>query len=128
MAAQATCSHRDPRRHRDVPGRARPAPSPLGGARAQREAMDRDAARRAFCGHGRAAVAGGRYPCVFQGAELKTIFTNANLVLREFAELQRSFEVLVEGNRIASVSSTALTRDDATIINVGERTLMPGLI
>jgi imidazolonepropionase-like amidohydrolase len=58
----------------------------------------------------------------------KTLFINANLVLDGFTELQRSYEVLAEGNRILAVSQTALDRRDATIIDVGGRTLMPGLI
>ncbi len=37
----------------------------------------------------------------------KTLFTNANLVLDGFAELQKSFEVMVQGNRILAVSSNA---------------------
>jgi imidazolonepropionase-like amidohydrolase len=58
----------------------------------------------------------------------KTLFTNANLILDGFGELQRSFEVLVGGNRILSVSQTALDRRDANVIDVAGRTLMPGLI
>jgi imidazolonepropionase-like amidohydrolase len=60
--------------------------------------------------------------------EARTLFTNANLVLDGFGELQRSFEVLVDGNRILSVSQTPLDRRDANVIDVGGRTLMPGLI
>jgi imidazolonepropionase-like amidohydrolase len=56
------------------------------------------------------------------------LFTNANLVLEGFAELQPSFDVLVKDNRIHSVSSTPINRRDATVIDVGGRTLMPGLI
>ena len=37
-------------------------------------------------------------------ASAKTLLTNANLVLDGFPDLQKSFEVLIEGNRIASVS------------------------
>ena len=43
----------------------------------------------------------------------KTLFTNANLVLDGCAELQKSFEVMVEGNRIRAVSQTPLEREDA---------------
>jgi imidazolonepropionase-like amidohydrolase len=56
------------------------------------------------------------------------IFTNANLVLDCFDELQRSFHVLVRDRRIDSVSSTPIDAVDATVIDVGGRTLMPGLI
>lgn len=58
----------------------------------------------------------------------KNLFINANLVLDGFAELQKSFEVMVQGNRILAVSPTPLNREDANVIDVGGRTLMPGLI
>lgn len=57
-----------------------------------------------------------------------TLFINANLVLDGFPELQKSFEVMVQGNRIVAVSQTPLDRRDAKVIDVGGRTLMPGLI
>src|SRR6516165_8989207 len=56
------------------------------------------------------------------------LFTNANLVLEGFAELQPSFDVLVKDNHIHSVSSTPINCRHATVIDVGGRTLMPGLI
>lgn len=56
------------------------------------------------------------------------LFTNANLVLDGFAELQRSFHVLVKDHQIISVSSTPISGEGATVIDVGGRTLMPGLI
>jgi imidazolonepropionase-like amidohydrolase len=59
---------------------------------------------------------------------IQTLFTNANLVLGGFAELQRSFNVLVKDNRIASVSVEPISAADAKVIDVGGRTLMPGLI
>ncbi len=58
----------------------------------------------------------------------KNLFINANLVLGGFPELQKSFEVMVQGNRILAVSPTPLNREDANVIDVGGRTLMPGLI
>src|SRR5258708_38175053 len=58
----------------------------------------------------------------------KTLFTNANLVLDGFAELQKSFDVLVQGNRILSVSQTPLDHADANVMDIRGRTLMPGLI
>jgi imidazolonepropionase-like amidohydrolase len=61
-------------------------------------------------------------------APAKTLITNANLVLDRFPDLQKSFEVLIEGNRIASVCKTPLAREGARVIDVGGRTLMPGLI
>ena len=57
-----------------------------------------------------------------------TLFTNANVVLDGFAELQTSFDVLVKDNYIHSVSSRPIDRGDATVIDVAGRTLMPGLI
>jgi imidazolonepropionase-like amidohydrolase len=58
----------------------------------------------------------------------KTLFTNANLVLDGFAELQKSFDVLVQNNRILSVSQTPIGQKDATVIDIRGRTLIPGLI
>src|SRR6202158_5105441 len=58
----------------------------------------------------------------------KTLFTKANLVLDGFAELQKSFDVLVQGNRILSVSQTPLDHEDANVIDIRGGTLMPGLI
>ena len=56
------------------------------------------------------------------------LFTNANLVLDGYAELQSSFNVLVKDNYIDTVSSTPINCRDSTVIDVGGRTLMPGLI
>jgi imidazolonepropionase-like amidohydrolase len=56
------------------------------------------------------------------------LFTNANLVLGGFAELQPFRNVLVEGNCIHSVSREAIDCPGAAVIDVGGRTLMPGLI
>jgi imidazolonepropionase-like amidohydrolase len=56
------------------------------------------------------------------------LFTNANLILDGFTELQRSFHVLVEDGFIRSVSPTPMTDESAVVIDVGGRTLMPGLI
>ncbi|MBF6569073.1 MAG: amidohydrolase family protein [Candidatus Binataceae bacterium] len=58
----------------------------------------------------------------------KTLFTNANLVLDGFTELQKSFDVLVHDNRIIAVSQTPLAHEDAKVIDIRGRTLMPGLI
>ncbi|HJU09283.1 MAG TPA: amidohydrolase family protein [Candidatus Binataceae bacterium] len=56
------------------------------------------------------------------------LFKNASLVLDGCTELQRSYDVLVEGERIVSVSPTPISSDDTSIIELGGRTLMPGLI
>src|SRR5215472_283424 len=58
----------------------------------------------------------------------QTLFTNANLLRDGFAEPQRSFNVLVQEGRIVSVSPKAVDVHDAAVIDVGGRTLMPGLI
>jgi len=58
----------------------------------------------------------------------QTLFTNANLVLDGFTALQPSFSVSVKDGLIASVSATPIDRGDATVVDVGGRTLMPGLI
>ena len=56
------------------------------------------------------------------------LFANANLVLDGFAELQPSFNVLVKDNYIHSVSPIPINCQNATLIDVGGRTVMPGLI
>jgi imidazolonepropionase-like amidohydrolase len=58
----------------------------------------------------------------------KVLFKNANLVLDGHRELQRSCDVLVKGDRIVSVSRKPISSDDASVIELGGRTLMPGLI
>ncbi len=58
----------------------------------------------------------------------KTLFTNAQLLLDGHRELQGSSNVLVNGNLIEAISRTPITLDDAKVIDVGGRTLMPGLI
>jgi imidazolonepropionase-like amidohydrolase len=58
----------------------------------------------------------------------QTLFTNANLVLEGCTALKPSSNVLVEGNRILSVSAEPIASHDASVIDVGGRTLMPGLI
>ncbi|HSH99207.1 MAG TPA: amidohydrolase family protein [Reyranella sp.] len=58
----------------------------------------------------------------------QTLFTNAKLVLDEAAELQPSFNVLVKDSRIVSVSAEPIGAPEATVIDAGGRTMMPGLI
>lgn len=58
----------------------------------------------------------------------KTLFRNASLVLDGFSKLQKSFDVLVINNYIDSVSSTPIEQQDAAVIDLAGRTLMPGLI
>lgn len=61
-------------------------------------------------------------------APAKTLITNANLLLDGFPDLQKSYEVLIEGNRIASVSKTPPPREGARVVDAGGRAVMPGLI
>jgi len=56
------------------------------------------------------------------------LFKNANVVLDGCVELQPSFNILVRDDRIVSVTRDPIEPDDATLIDVGGRTLMPGLI
>ena len=56
------------------------------------------------------------------------LFINANVILDEFVELQPSFNVLVRDNYIDLVSPIPIDCCDATVVDVGGRTLMPGLI
>jgi imidazolonepropionase-like amidohydrolase len=58
----------------------------------------------------------------------KTLFTNANVLADGAMELRKSCEVMVSGDRIETVSSTRLSREGADVIEVGGKTLMPGLI
>ena len=50
-----------------------------------------------------------------------TLFTNANVILDGLAEQQGSFNVLVKGSTIHSVSSSPIDHDDATVIDVAGR-------
>jgi imidazolonepropionase-like amidohydrolase len=58
----------------------------------------------------------------------RILFRNANLVLDGSAELQTSCDVLVQDDRIHSVSPTPIDCDEVTVIDVAGKTLMPGLI
>jgi imidazolonepropionase-like amidohydrolase len=58
----------------------------------------------------------------------QTLFANATLVLDGFTELKPSFNVLVKDSRIVSVSAKPIDAPEAAVIDVGGRTLMPGLI
>ncbi|MCU0922010.1 MAG: amidohydrolase family protein, partial [Burkholderiaceae bacterium] len=59
----------------------------------------------------------------------QTLFTNARLVLDGCGRLQPGHELLVEDGLIRAVSATPLPRPlGSTVIDVGQRTLMPGLI
>ncbi len=57
-----------------------------------------------------------------------TLFTNARLVLDDVDDLTAPSEVVVEGNRIGYVGHEAPTAAADRVVDVGGRTLMPGLI
>jgi imidazolonepropionase-like amidohydrolase len=62
-------------------------------------------------------------------ATTQTLFTNVNIFDGKSDTLAEGMSVLVEGNLIKKVAKGEIgARDDATVIDGGERTLMPGLI
>ncbi|MCP4874367.1 MAG: amidohydrolase family protein, partial [Gammaproteobacteria bacterium] len=68
-----------------------------------------------------------------QAAEKKelpqTLFTNVNIFNGTENKLYENHQVLVEGNLIRAISESAIeTREGATVIDGGGRTLMPGFI
>jgi imidazolonepropionase-like amidohydrolase len=56
------------------------------------------------------------------------LFKNANLVLDGFTSLQTAFDVLVKDKHIYSVSPQPIGPEDAMVIDIAGKTLMPGLI
>jgi imidazolonepropionase-like amidohydrolase len=56
------------------------------------------------------------------------LLTNANLLLDGHAELQGFYDVLVKDDRIASISPASASYRESDVIDLGGRTLMPGLI
>ena len=79
-----------------------------------------------------AAVAGlGGSSAFAQGTReaSKTLFTRVRLVDGKSDALQQRAQILVEGNRIASVdTANSAPPAGATVIDCGDRVLMPGLI
>jgi adenine deaminase len=63
-----------------------------------------------------------------QGGPAQTLFTNVQVFDGVSAKLIKNAKVLVEGNLIKSVSTNPIDPVDATVIDGGVRTLMPGLI
>ncbi|WP_164659919.1 amidohydrolase family protein [Tropicibacter sp. Alg240-R139] len=63
-----------------------------------------------------------------QDTPAQTLFTNVNIFDGMNEALMENASVLVEGNLIKSVSTDAIDAPDATVIDGGGRTLMPGLI
>ena len=58
----------------------------------------------------------------------QTLFTNVNVFDGLSPELIENANVLVEGNLIKTVSTDPIDAPDATVVDGGGRTLMPGLI
>jgi imidazolonepropionase-like amidohydrolase len=58
----------------------------------------------------------------------QTLFTNARVLLDGFADLQPGYSVLVQDGRIEAVSREAIAAPHARAVDLGGRTLMPGLI
>ena len=63
-----------------------------------------------------------------QDAPSQTLFTNVNIFDGTSDNLQMGMNVLVEGNLIGAISSSAISASGATVIDGAGRTLMPGLI
>src|SRR5262245_20447483 len=57
-----------------------------------------------------------------------TLFTNGRLILDGSTERTAPSDVLVRGHFIHAVSAAPLDRAGAIVVDVGGRTLMPGLI
>jgi imidazolonepropionase-like amidohydrolase len=57
-----------------------------------------------------------------------TLFQNCNLLTGERPTLREGFHVLVEDDRIREVSDRPITAQNARVLDVRGRTLMPGLI
>lgn len=56
------------------------------------------------------------------------LFKNLRLLDPRWDEAREGYEVLVEGDLIREVSSTAIKAEGAQVVDCGKRTLMPGLI
>ena len=63
-----------------------------------------------------------------QDAPNRVLFTNVNIFDGTSETLQSAMNVLVEGNLISQISSSAISASGATVIDGGGGTLMPGLI
>lgn len=89
--------------------------------------------RRSFlAGAGAAAIAGtipGAAFAQMSGPASKTLFRQIRLFDGQSHALRTGVQVLVEGARIASIDTTnSAPPSDATVIDCGDRVLMPGLI
>src|SRR5260221_3093954 len=56
------------------------------------------------------------------------LFKNFDLLEPSFGELRGGYELLVEGDTVTELSETPIKAAGASVIDCGQRTLMPGLI
>src|SRR5712671_4655169 len=56
------------------------------------------------------------------------LFRNFELLEPSFGELRGGYQLLIEGDTVKELSETPIKAADATVIDCGQRTLMPGLI
>jgi imidazolonepropionase-like amidohydrolase len=89
--------------------------------------------RRGFlAGLGAAAIAGTMPGPAFaqgSGPSPKVLFTRVRLFDGKSDSLKTGVQILIEGNRIASIDTTNSTPpSDATVIDCSDRVLMPGMI
>ena len=56
------------------------------------------------------------------------LFKNFELLEPAFGELRSGYELLIDGDTVKELSETSIKAADATVIDCGRRTLMPGLI
>ena len=74
-------------------------------------------------------VAGGLgVPAMAQDAPSQILFANVSLFDGVSDELLEKANVLVEGNLIKTISTDEIDAGDATVIDGGGRTLMPGMM
>lgn len=65
---------------------------------------------------------------IAQDAPSRTLITNVNVFDGVNEALMQNANVLVEGNLVAAISTEAIVAGDATVIDGGGRTMIPGLI
>src|SRR5262249_46795392 len=58
----------------------------------------------------------------------QVLFKNFALLEPSFGEIRGGYELLIEGNAIKELSEQPIKAVEATVIDCGKRTLMPGLI
>ncbi|MCA1442719.1 amidohydrolase family protein [Ensifer sp. IC4062] len=92
--------------------------------------LDAFSRRDFLAGAGAAAIAGmAPGPSFAQGPLSKVLLSKVRLFDGKSDALRAGVQVLVEGNRIASVDATnSAPPSDATVIDCGDRVLMPGMI